>query len=282
MGNHIIKDIVQRCKGSLIIRFLCWPYMTVKKYIQKNMYARSEEPSKIERFKDVHKGKRCFIIGNGPSLIVEDLEAIQNEITIGSNRIYKIFDKTKWRPTYYMAEDPDGIAEMMPHIKGSGVGTCILSTAAKKYVDYLDGNIVFGYWTSNRFVVNRYNDCSSHISEDVSKYFSTGYTVTFSAIQLAIYMGIKEIYLLGVDFNYSVVADKKGRMMRLDGVRTYFDGKERNGSYLNYYSTLYAYEHAREYCDSHDIRIYNSTRGGKLEVFERIDFDALIGRIALE
>ena len=78
------------------------------------------------------------------------------------------------------------------------------------------------------------------------------------------------------------MADKKGRMMRLDGVRTYFDGKERNGSYLNYYSTLYAYEHAREYCDSHDIRIYNSTRGGKLEVFERIDFDALIGRIALE
>ena len=36
-----------------------------------------------------------------------------------------------------------------------------------------------------------------------------------------------------------------------------------------------AYKSAKKYADSHGIRIYNATRGGKLEVFERIDFDSL-------
>lgn len=236
------------------------------------------EPEKLRELKNMHMGKRCFIIGNGPSLTIKDVEMLKDEITIASNRIYELFDKTEWRPTYYMAEDIDGIAEMVPHVNNTGVGACILPIAAKKYVSDIE-NVYFGFWTSDGFVVNRYNDKTSHISEDVSKYFSVGYTVTFSAIQFAIYAGIKEIYLLGVDFNYSVVADEHGRMKQLDGVKTYFDGKERTGSYLNYYSTLYAYQHAKEYCDAHGIRIYNATRGGKLEVFDRIDLDVVLANL---
>ena len=38
---------------------------------------------------------------------------------------------------------------------------------------------------------------------------------------------------------------------------------------------LLAYQAAREYADRHGIKIYNATRGGKLEVFERVDFDSL-------
>lgn len=268
--NGIIRDL----KSSIFIRYLSWPYMTVKKRITRKKYENSIEPEKIRKLKNIHAGRRCFILGNGPSLTIEDVETLKGEITIASNRIYELFDKTEWRPTYYMAEDVDGIAEMIPHINNTGVGSCILPVAAKKYVSDFE-NTYFGYWTSGGFVVNRYNDNTSHISEDVSKYFSVGYTVTFSAIQFAIYAGIKEIYLIGIDFNYSVVADEHGKMKRLDGVTTYFDGKERTGSYLNYYSTLYAYQHAKDYCDTHGIKIFNATRGGKLEVFNRVDFDSL-------
>lgn len=267
-----LNSLIRKMKSNILIRRLSWPYMTVKKQITQAQYMRSLEPEKLKKLKGIHEGKRCFIIGNGPSLTVEDLEALKNEITIASNRIYEIFDKSDWRPTYYIAEDVDGIAEMVSQINDTGIKKCIVPISAKKYITDVN-NTYFGYWTSNKFVVNRYDDDTSHISEDISNYFSVGYTATFSAIQLAIYMGIKEIYLLGVDFNYSVVADRSGKMMRLDGVTTYFDGKERSGSYLNYYSTLYAYQHAKEYCDTHGIKISNATRGGKLEVFNRIDFD---------
>jgi len=36
-----------------------------------------------------------------------------------------------------------------------------------------------------------------------------------------------------------------------------------------------AFEKAKEYADGHGIKIYNATRGGKLEVFERVNFDDL-------
>lgn len=32
---------------------------------------------------------------------------------------------------------------------------------------------------------------------------------------------------------------------------------------------------AKKHCDARGIRVYNATRGGKLEVFPRVDFDTL-------
>ncbi len=33
---------------------------------------------------------------------------------------------------------------------------------------------------------------------------------------------------------------------------------------------------AKNYADSHGIKILNATRGGKLEVFERVNFDEIV------
>lgn len=113
------------------------------------------------------------------------------------------------------------------------------------------------------------------ISEDITKGVSRGHTVTFTSIQLAIYMGFKEIYLLGVDFSYSVVIDKNGKTFKNDNVQDYFNGKKYDTTMMNYNGMLHAYQTAKKYCDEHSIIIKNTTRGGKLEVFERVDFDSL-------
>ena len=36
-----------------------------------------------------------------------------------------------------------------------------------------------------------------------------------------------------------------------------------------------AYKIAKKYAETHGIKIYNATRGGEMEVFERVDFDSL-------
>ena len=59
----------------------------------------------LEQCKNKYKGKRCFIIGNGPSLTKEDLEKLKGEYTFASNKIYKLFDKTSWRPDFYAIFD---------------------------------------------------------------------------------------------------------------------------------------------------------------------------------
>ncbi|MCC8155583.1 MAG: hypothetical protein LIP01_16240 [Tannerellaceae bacterium] len=52
-------------------------------------------------FKDTKIGKRCFIVGNGPSLAIDDLNMIAGEDSFASNGIFGLLDKTVWRPTYY-------------------------------------------------------------------------------------------------------------------------------------------------------------------------------------
>ena len=48
------------------------------------------------------KGKRCFVIGNGPSLRISDLNRIKRngDFTIASNKIYLAFGETRWEAEY--------------------------------------------------------------------------------------------------------------------------------------------------------------------------------------
>ncbi len=58
---------------------------------------------------DVEPGTRAFIVGNGKSLKPDQLNMLQShkEICFGVNRIHLIYDKTKWRPTYWTLTDLD-------------------------------------------------------------------------------------------------------------------------------------------------------------------------------
>ena len=47
---------------------------------------------KLRKYKDIHKGDRCFIVANGPSLKKMDLSLLESEYTIGMNRIYLLND----------------------------------------------------------------------------------------------------------------------------------------------------------------------------------------------
>jgi hypothetical protein len=67
-------------------------------------------------------------------------------------------------------------------------------------------------------------------------------------------------------------------------------GKKHSGHYVSDYDpedfnsllsvdkTTKAYQSAKAYADAHGIKVYNATRGGKLEVFERVDFDSLFDK----
>ncbi len=268
------KRTKDRLKNNLILRTLAYPY---KSYVIKkeyNAYIHSEEPEKIRKFKDCNVGKRCFVLGNGPSLRIDDLNKLQNEVTMAVNRIYNTFDKTDWRPTYYFFVDNRGSREFLPIIEKLDIDYKFVTFEAKKYA-MQDQNILYINSIGKRYVIFKFNDKTSHISEDVSQYFSVGYSVPFTAVQFAIYTGIKEIYLLGIDFDYSHVLDKWGRETVIEGVEDYFYENIYTGSYLVYYSVLKACNAAKKYCDTHGIKIYNATRGGKLEVFERVDFDSI-------
>ena len=53
--------------------------------------ARRDSIARLAALRDRHRGERCFILGNGPSLKRTDLSKLRNETTFGLNRIYLAF-----------------------------------------------------------------------------------------------------------------------------------------------------------------------------------------------
>ena len=93
-------------------------------------------------------------------------------------------------------------------------------------------------------------------------------------------MGFKNIYLIGVDFDYVLPKDviKKGKVWESHGddpnhfdPRYFGKGIESNDPQLH--KTIIAYRKAREFLEKNNVKIVNLTKGGKLEVFERGIYD---------
>ena len=72
-----------------------------------NHFEKSKYVKRLRMLKDTHLGEMCFIIGNGPSLSADDLEVLHknNVLSFGFNRIFLMFDKTNWRPDFYVSQD---------------------------------------------------------------------------------------------------------------------------------------------------------------------------------
>lgn len=278
--------IVKKIQDIPQIRALFLPYKDAQKRKVHERYLRSPDSWYLKTLKRVHSGERCFIIGNGPSLCAADLNQLNGEYTFAANRIYEIFEQTKWRPTYYLNVDIPIHQERYEKIKryAPELGHIFLRVDTKnpkdekKSLDYPIEKLTRIFYEEDgyfKIYQNIWNQWSSYVSEDISDHFSDGYTVTFTSIQLAIYMGFREIYLLGVDFSYSVMYDADGKLHKDESIQDYFTGERYKETIFNYNSMLHAYQIAKKYCDNHNIKIMNATRGGKLEVFERITLEKI-------
>lgn len=266
-------------KDMKFIRRLVRPYMDWKRRKEHGKYLCSPDHFYLQTLKGIHEGKRCFIIGNGPSLRAEDLDKLKEEICFAANTIYNIFDRTDWRPTYYLSVDERTLEYIKDKLENYNLGhlflrddRCDLQAPTNMMTKIHITSLLFQIDTKKAF-----HNTSIYFSEDVSNHFCDGGTVTFEAIQLAVYMGFKEIYLLGIDHHYAASVDAEGKLIIDKTVKDHFDDTDclATGFPAVLETAQYAFTIAKEYADNHGIEIFNATRGGKLEVFPRVDFDSL-------
>ena len=262
-------DFFLRLKGNPYLRFFLYPVMKCRVFITKMKYILSGDNKKIKKYRKVHEGERCFIIGNGPSLLVEDLELLNDEITIGMNRIFNIFLRTSWRPRYYIAVDEEFIRSEIKNIKA------IPGDVFIKNMDIVKRNLkgknnVVPIFINSPTPIKNYNFKKKYISENLEDGFSLNYSVACYAIELAIYMGFKEIYLIGIDHCFPKEIKANGKTKQRD-MKEHFDGGSYKDGNVSYYidSVTSCFEMYEKYSKDKGIRIVNCTRGGKLEVYER-------------
>ena len=234
----------------------------------------------ILALKDSRKGEKCFVIGNGPSLTAEDLNRIQDSgiPSFAMNRVFKFFPQTKWRPTYYLSEDILLLKDTIPDVE-----------AIPSEITFIPVNL---HWYENIDVKNaRYfwMDYGSELKETFGLSLDCAHavrcrgTVTTTCIQFALYMGFTEIYLLGIDHNYSKSIDMNGNVVEDRSVRDYFvdnyDADIKDQVVHDMRAPTLAFGDVEQLSRRlGTFRVFNATRGGKLEVFERVSFEDAVKR----
>ena len=234
---------------------------------------------RLERLKDSHKGQRCFLIGNGPSLNGHDLDLLKDEFTFGTNMVYKIFDQTEWRPTFHCVSDS---------IYASKLGTELsekvkspLFTTERTYRRMKKKPVDTTYIHSIQS--ERYK-----VKGNIQSYCMVKATVLSLATEMAFHMGFSEIYLLGVDCtnphgkgghftdNYATkeVAEtdinRIKTRMKMKSMTTQQIGEHIIDRSMEVYSLLH------DYAEKKGVHIYNATRGGHLEIFPRVTLEDVL------
>jgi hypothetical protein len=230
----------------------------------------------LETLPGKHAGRRAFIVGNGPSLLVADLERIHEtgDIAFAFNKIYLAFGDTRFRPTYYMVDDlivAENNADAISALKGFPK---LFPDAALRYITKDPETYVFGM---------RFQDGTAPVSliSETPLELCSGWTVAYTALQMALLMGCDPVCLIGMDFSYAEPAathDGDKVLCQSDERNHFHPGYRLNGERWlrpNLDFARRSFESARELARRKGVRILNATRGGQLDVFERVAADAL-------
>ena len=153
---------------------------------------RRESRNRMYAMKDIHRGERCFIIGNGPSLRNTDLSKLKDECTFGMNRIYLLFPELGFTTTYFASINDLVIEQCAEDIAALPIPKLIAWHSNRHFQRFPD-DMVFLYTTYT----------GPQFAYDMTRRIWEGATVTNIVLQLAFYMGFEQVILIGVDHNFA-------------------------------------------------------------------------------
>ena len=222
----------------------------------------------LEKFHDIHKGQRCFIIGTGPSLNKTNLSLLKDEIIFGVNTLYRGMSEFGITCNYYAVSDEMVWKKHYENILGLDTVLFLSSGAGKNYLSKM--NFCQKFQKGEPVVIKDLGPMwiSKNFSKDLSTGVYWGSTIIIDiCLQAAYYMGFKEVYLLGCDCDYT-------KQHRFDRVET--DELKGVAVTRNWSRIFDSYEICKKVYEEDGREIINATVGGKLEVFERSRLEEII------
>lgn len=256
------------------------------------------EMKKNRSLENIHKDSRCFIVANGPSIKkMNDLELLKNEFVFTVNQGYRsdLFDKIK--PNYHVMVDPlffsldknnkdenDSFQKMKTILTKKNI-KFILPYTSKEYL--INNNM----YSENTFLIRSRYKMHENYSKKIMLHDDLPQiqNVVHAAIYSAIYMGFKEIYIIGCDMTnlltnyvredsensieeehfYEYTAEEKNRMTSL---RKSID----NETMLELHALIFnIFNNTRKYCERNEIKLYNAGISSALDNLPRITFNEI-------
>jgi len=222
---------------------------------------------RIASLQNRHLGQRAVIVANGPSLNKMDLGFLRREISIGLNKIYLGFDKFHFYPRYYVAINDKVVQQAASNIRQL---TCVKFISKRNAALVPESPLTYHINT---------DDSPQRFCRDISKGVHEGWTVTYAALQIAYYLGFKEVVVIGLDHRYEYCGAPNAES-RLEGADPnhfsphYFgDGQHWDNPDLSHSEE--SYRLARAEFEKCGRRIIDATLGGACTVFEKADYRTL-------
>lgn len=232
---------------------------------------RRESIRRLAALKDIHKGKRAFIIGNGPSLKQTDLSKLRNEFTFGMNRIYLLFPELGFTTTYLCVVNDLVIQQTASDLIALDIPKFIAWRSRRHFPRNLQPSnlptFLYTTYTSPRF------------SPDVRGRVWEGATVTNVALQLAFHMGFQQVILIGVDHNYATAGKPNTTVTSQGDDPNHFSpvyfGKGFRWQLPDLDTSEIGYALARDEHRKAGREVLDATVGGKLTIFPKVDYNSL-------
>jgi len=270
------------------------PSQERKRREKREAYLASGAYRNLTRFRNIHAGKRAFIIGNGPSINNQDLTLLKDEVTFVTNWFINHPQYNEIDPSYFCVSshemfggwntpEPKANQDWLQQMLARGGKTH--KFFSYPFRDFLIGDGVFPANQCDFLLFDRPKyqvDEKRDINLDLTQPMDDGYTgiVTF-CLPLAHFMGIREIYLVGCDCDYGLTTP--------DAPKSYFYDFSKHTTKTTSHEGLMrvwadngpifqTYEIVRNRFLQDGIQIINCTDGGRLEVFPRARFEDIVAR----
>lgn len=212
--------------------------------------------------KDRHLGERLVIVANGPSLNRMDLSFLKYEITLGMNKIYLGFKTFKFYPRYYVAVNDKVLKQSEKHIK------------ALTSVKFLSDRVPLFSQDPLTYLLKTLHQ--GGFRHDIRQGIREGGTVTYTALQIAYFLGFSEVILIGLDHRYDYQGQPNETKVMHGPDANHFDPH-----YFGYGQTWdnpdlskaeASYQLAKEEYEKANRKILDATLGGACTVFDKVDY----------
>jgi hypothetical protein len=211
LGEHTQDELKQKIPA---LNYMKNTYYTIRfrfkyenhasRYKKDRRYDKYDET--IKGYRNLHEGERCFILGSGPSLYNTDLNLIKDEIVFGVNTVYKFLPKYNLKCKYYNIGDINVWKENYKQILSQDTTLFMGGILANN--NYLDNIEYYRQFQKNEPILIRFRGPLRIKKEwkgnDLLKgNYGAHHIIANQSLQLAHYMGFREVYLLGCDCDYT-------------------------------------------------------------------------------
>ena len=245
-----------------------------------------------------YAGSRVFIVANGPSIKNENLGLLKGEKIFTVNQMIRKKEFAELNPIANFWFDPAYFDEKMPDSSKKEFEDLFMKT-----YNCSSEIISFVPYGARDFLIKHKLDMERVYYVDTSLYFYDQYKKDFrftglaptlqniveQAIAMAVYMGFKEIYLLGVDSTGIITKINSVLEQSIEDCYTYelgTSGQNYVNSLLDYFSVeeqflgwtriFHQYKELYKYCSDREIKLINCSSKTIIEGIPRLSLESVL------